>query len=216
MNDLISKTAKPRRGRPPKVAREHSDTRALLIRSGVEVLTESGFVSAGIDGILKKMGVPKGSFYHYFASKEEFGLAVIDNYDCYFAAKLDKFLLDEQAAPLQRLRNFADNAKTGIVRFNYTRGCLVGNLGQEVAILPDSYRQVLQRIFASWQTRVANCLQAAIDGRDISASNDCQRQAELFWIGWEGAVMRARLMQSLQPLDLFIDNFIAALLTDCK
>lgn len=209
---MINNQLKPRRGRPPKIARENSDTRALLIRSGVEVLTESGFAAAGIDGILKKVGVPKGSFYHYFKSKEDFGLAVIDSYASYFAAKLDKCLLDESLAPLQRIVKFADDAKQGIIRFDFKRGCLVGNLGQEVAILPDSYRLVLQNIFAVWQAKIAACLETAKQQGDIQADIDCAQQAEYFWIGWEGAVMRARLVQSVQPLDLYIAMFIASII----
>lgn len=205
--------AKPRRGRPPKVARENTDTRALLIRSGVEVLTESGFAAAGIDGILKKVGVPKGSFYHYFKSKEDFGQVVIDNYASYFAAKLDKCLLDESIAPLQRIVKFADEAKQGIIKFEFKRGCLVGNLGQEVAILPDSYRLVLQNIFAVWESKMQTCLETAKQQGDIKQSINCVQQAEYFWIGWEGAVMRARLVQSVQPLDLYIATFIASIAT---
>ncbi|WP_067041833.1 TetR/AcrR family transcriptional regulator [Moritella sp. JT01] len=210
---MTSNQPKPRRGRPPKVTRENSDTRALLIRSGVEVLTESGFAAAGIDGILKKVGVPKGSFYHYFKSKEDFGQAVIDNYANYFAAKLDKCLLDESLAPLQRIVKFADEAKQGIVKFEFKRGCLVGNLGQEVATLPDSYRLVLQNIFAVWQTKMQACLETALLQGDIKNDVNCGQQAEYFWIGWEGAVMRARLVQSVQPLDLYIASFIASIAT---
>lgn len=213
MQNMTSNQPAPRRGRPPKVARENTDTRALLIHSGVEVLTESGFAAAGIDGILKKVGVPKGSFYHYFKSKEDFGQAVIDNYASYFAAKLDKCLLDESIAPLQRIVKFADEAKQGIVRFKFKRGCLVGNLGQEVAVLPDSYRLVLQDIFAVWQAKMEACLDAAKQQGDIKADTNCTQQAEYFWIGWEGAVMRARLVQSVQPLDLYIATFIAGIIS---
>jgi len=213
MENMIDNKPKPRRGRPPKVARDNTDTRALLIRSGVEVLTESGFAAAGIDGILKKVGVPKGSFYHYFKSKEDFGQAVIDNYASYFAAKLDRCLLDESIAPLQRITKFADEAKQGIVRFEFKRGCLVGNLGQEVAILPQSYRLVLQDIFAVWQAKMQACLEIAQQQGDIKQNINCEQQAEYFWIGWEGAVMRARLVQSVQPLDLYIATFIASIAT---
>ncbi len=208
---MTSNKPKPRRGRPPKVARENTDTRTLLIRSGVEVLTESGFAAAGIDGILKKVGVPKGSFYHYFKSKEDFGQAVIDNYANYFVAKLDKCLLDESLPPLQRIIKFADGAKQGIVKFVFKRGCLVGNLGQEVAILPDSYRLVLQNIFVVWESKMAACLHTAQRQGDIKDDVNCKQQAEYFWIGWEGAVMRARLVQSVQPLDLYIATFIAGI-----
>lgn len=202
---------KPRRGRPPKVSRENYDTKAELIRSGLEQLTESGFASSGIDQILKKVKVPKGSFYHYFASKEAFGLAVIENYASYFANKLDVCLLDETYSPLTRISNFVDGAKVGMVRHQFKRGCLVGNLGQEVDLLPDSFRQQLIDIFHSWQHRLANCLKLAQQHNEISKTADCELLAELFWVGWEGAVSRAKLVQDSKPLDNFFTHFIAAL-----
>jgi AcrR family transcriptional regulator len=57
------------------------------------VLTETGYLAAGIDAVIKNIAVPKGSFYHCFKSKEAFGLAVLAAYGDFFAHKLDKFLL---------------------------------------------------------------------------------------------------------------------------
>ena len=75
---------KPRRGRPPRTAREFDDTREALIRSGLEVITETGYLSAGIDAVIKNIAVPKGSFYHYFKSKQDFGMAVLTAYGSFF------------------------------------------------------------------------------------------------------------------------------------
>ena len=210
MNMNISVT-KPRRGRPPKVSRENHDTKAELIRSGLEQLTESGFASSGIDQILKKVNVPKGSFYHYFASKEAFGQAVIENYASYFANKLDACLLDVSYSPLRRISNFVEVAKMGMVRHQFKRGCLVGNLGQEVDLLPESFRQQLIDIFHCWQHRLANCLKAAQSQKEISDTANCELLAEVFWIGWEGAVSRAKLVQDIKPLENYFTHFIAAL-----
>ncbi|PKF60243.1 TetR family transcriptional regulator [Psychromonas sp. psych-6C06] len=203
--------AKPRRGRPPKIARDNIDTKAALIRSGLEQLTENGFASSGIDQILKKVGVPKGSFYHYFANKEAFGLAVIHSYATYFAKKLDTCLLDQSSAPLARMRNYLESAKIGMARFQFKRGCLVGNLGQEVDLLPESFRPILIDIFGSWQERVANCLKEAQTNGELSSDADCDLLAECFWIGWEGAVSRARLVQNNTPLDNYFNTFINGL-----
>lgn len=202
---------KPRRGRPPKVSRENQDTRAVLIKSGLEHLTEFGFASSGIDQILKKVGVPKGSFYHYFDSKEAFGQAVIDSYADYFARKLDRCLLDENHLPLQRISLFVEQAKIGMTRFEFKRGCLVGNLEQEVDLLPQSYRQQIIDIYQSWQQRIANCLTLAQSTGQISPAANCDLLAEVFWIGWEGAVSRARLVQNNTPLDNYFNNFISGL-----
>ena len=65
------------------------DTRNALVWCVTELLTERGFQITGIDEILKRVGVPKGSFYHYFKSKDDFGHAVIDNYEAYYAKKID-------------------------------------------------------------------------------------------------------------------------------
>tara|TARA_B110000090_G_scaffold206108_1_gene254949 strand:+ start:619 stop:1251 length:633 start_codon:yes stop_codon:yes gene_type:complete len=204
-------TNKPRRGRPPKVYRENHDTKSELIRSGLEQLTEHGFVSSGIDQILKNVGVPKGSFYHYFANKEAFGQAVIDSYSSYFANKLDICLLDESYPPLIRISNFVEDAKIGMSRHHFKRGCLIGNLGQEVDLLPESFRQQLIDIFLCWQQCLANCLKAAQAKGDISMSANCELLAEYFWVGWEGAVSRAKLVQQTTPLDNYLNQFILGL-----
>jgi len=202
---------KKRRGRPPKGTTNNRDTKAELIRSGLEELTENGFASSGIDSILKKVGVPKGSFYYYFASKEAFGLAVIESYASYFEKQLDKYLLDETVSPLMRLENYVDSAKSGMKRYQFKRGCLVGNLGQEVDLLPESFRQVLIDIFNAWQKRVSSCLADAQVAGEISVNADSEQLAEYFWIGWEGAVSRAKLVQSTQPLDIYFHHFVAGL-----
>ncbi len=211
---MTLKQEKPRRGRPPKNASNQRDTKAELIRSGLEHLTEFGFASSGIDTILKKVAVPKGSFYFYFASKETFGLAVIEQYAKYFAHKLDRHLLNQADSPLVRIQQFVEDAKQGMERHHFKRGCLVGNLGQEVDLLPESFRQPLLDIFLSWQHRIAACLSEAQSLGEISKNADCEALAEFFWVGWEGAVSRAKLEQSVRPLDSYLAQFMASLPTE--
>lgn len=208
---MTDSTPPPRRGRPPKVNRDNPDTRDALVRCGTEILTEQGFLSTGIDAVLSRVGVPKGSFYHYFQSKEDFGHAVLENYAGYFARKLDRCLLDASRPPLARIAAFVEEAKAGMQRFEYRRGCLVGNLGQEVTQLPEAFRESLEAILLSWQQRLALCLEAAKAEGELAADADCERWAAFFWIGWEGAVLRARLVRDNAPLDCFIQGFLAGL-----
>lgn len=208
---MTDSTPPPRRGRPPKVNRDNPDTRDALVRCGTEILTEQGFLSTGIDAVLSRVGVPKGSFYHYFQSKEDFGHAVLENYAGYFARKLDRCLLDASRPPLARIAAFVEEAKAGMQRFEYRRGCLVGNLGQEVTQLPEAFRESLEAILLSWQQRLALCLEAAKAEGELAPEADCAHWAAFFWIGWEGAVLRARLVRSNAPLDCFIQGFLAGL-----
>jgi TetR/AcrR family transcriptional repressor of nem operon len=198
-----------RRGRPARDDAAHADVRQNLLRAGVAVLTEQGFASVGIDAMLRSAGVPKGSFYYYFDSKEAFGLALIDAYAEYFAAKLDHWFLDGSCAPLARLRNFIDDARQGMARYEFRRGCLVGNLGQEMGALPESFRGRLLEVFADWQGRTAACLRAAQAAGEIAAGADCERLAAFFWTGWEGAVLHAKLERSPRALDVFAEGFFA-------
>src|SRR5690606_2357058 len=197
-----------RRGRPPKSAIHSSeDTRERLIRAGLAMLTEKGYSVAGLENILRLAQVPKGSFYHYFASKEAFGLCLIDAYATFFAAKLDRWLLDSATLPLQRLQNFVDDAAGGMAKYGFRRGCLVGNLGQEMSALPESFRARLIAVFEDWQQRTALCLQAAQQQGELSATADTDALAAFFWTGWEGAVLRAKLELQAAPLQRFAAGF---------
>jgi TetR/AcrR family transcriptional repressor of nem operon len=188
-----------------------ASTREVLIRCGMELLTEQGFSATGLDAVLKRATVPKGSFYYYFASKEVFGLAVLDAYDEYFSRKLDRWLLNEGRAPVERLVDFVVDASAGMQKHKFARGCLVGNLSQELGALPTAYRARLDEILTGWQSRVEGCLLEAQAAGSLPAHLNCAKLAEFFWIAWEGAVLRARLVRSDKPLRTFIDAFLGTL-----
>ncbi|MCB1801738.1 MAG: TetR/AcrR family transcriptional regulator [Gammaproteobacteria bacterium] len=207
----VETVAKRRRGRPPKDHSAFGATRAALIRSGIELLTEKGFSATGIDEILRRVNVPKGSFYHYFGSKDAFGAELIDSYAAFFQHKLDKFLLDESHPPLDRLRAFIDDAIAGMRRYEFKRGCLVGNLGQEMGALPEPFRDRLLAAFNAWQNSVARCLELARHEGQVRNDIDCQQTAYVFWTGWEGAVLRAKLERSPTALTEFSSFFLGSL-----
>jgi len=198
-----------RRGRPPRQRDDLTDARELLLRAGLEVLTEKGFSATGIEEILSRVSVPKGSFYHYFDSKEAFGLELIARYGEFFAAKLERHLTNRSLTPLGRLHAFIDDAKSSLACFGYRRGCLIGNLGQEMGALPESFRARLQQTFEDWQRRFAHCLVEAQQVGELASEVDTHQLAEFFWIGWEGAVLRAKLERSAVPLDVFTQFFFA-------
>ena len=206
-------TTTVRRGRPPKIARDNADTKALLIRTGLETLTEFGFSATGLDTILKKASVPKGSFYHYFKSKEAYGIALVDAYDSYFIAKLNHYLDQQNIPPLERIVNFTQSAIKGMGKYDYKRGCLVGNLNQELNHLSDEFKNRLLQSYTAWQKKIENCINQAKEQGTISKTVNTQLMSEYFWIGWEGAVMRAKLTKSSTPLTLYTEMFLRALLT---
>lgn len=175
------------------------------------MLTEKSFEATGIEEVLKKSGVSRGSFYHFFASKEAFGAAVIDSYGDYFDRKLEQLLRDTSVPPLERLEAYIEEASRGIEKFNFTRGCLIGGISQELGAHNASFRPKLAAVFASWQSHVAACLRDAVDAGELAASLDTDSAAEFFWYGWEGALIRMKLERSAYPLRRFGRHFLATL-----
>lgn len=211
---MTSITTKPKRGRPPKSHDAGADVKKMLIRSGMEMFTEKGYMTSDISGILEKVGIPKGSFYYYFGSKEQFGLEIIRNYGSYFSHLLDKYLSDTTRIPTERLLAFYRAAKAGMEKYHWQRGCLVGYLSQEVVSLPVGYIEVLDALIIGWQKKVEDCLLEAQQQKLIFEKIDCRQMAAFFWMGWEGAVIRAKLTHSSEPLDLFITVFMEQILVE--
>ena len=210
MNPASSlRQARPR-GRPPRVVAGQG-TREALLRAGVALLSERGFAGTGLEQLLRQVGVPKGSFYHFFASKEDFGLATVDAYAAYFAGRLDRSFGRRDLTPLGRLVHFMDEARAGMARFAYRRGCVVGNLGQEVGILPEPLRRRLHAVLLDWQRLTTAVFAEARRTGEFGATVDADRLAAFFWIGWEGVVLRARLERGPAPIDTFERTFMQLL-----
>lgn len=212
----MTDTPKRKRGRPPKINRDFDDIRKALLHSGVELITENGFISSGIDTIVKRVNVPKGSFYHYFKNKEDFGQQVIAEYGRYFARKLDKHLSQQDRLPLDRIQLFVEDAKTGMTRFEFKRGCLVGNMMQETPQLSEACSLQLQHALSEWKDKIKSCLTDAKQAQQISLNIDEEFYAAQFWSGWEGAVMRAKLFHSTAPLDDFWNYFRCSIETNSQ
>ncbi|MDQ8203206.1 TetR/AcrR family transcriptional regulator [Pelagicoccus sp. SDUM812003] len=208
MNPLDQQEAKAKRGRGRPARRpEESEARNRLVRVGLAYLTEKGYSPTGLNAVLREAGVPKGAFYHYFRDKEDFGLQLIEAYSGYFCRKLDRCFQDESRSAPQRLRAFVDEAASGMSKYGFRRGCLVGNLGQEMNALPEPFRAKLVATIADWERRTAKCLSEGQSEGSVSGSVDTERMARFFWIGWEGAVLRAKLERCAQPLEAFAQSF---------
>ncbi|QEM68815.1 TetR family transcriptional regulator [Geobacter sp. FeAm09] len=188
------------------------DTQGEIIRIGTEMIARQGFNATGIDAVLKEAGVPKGSFYHYFKSKEEFGLAVIDNFAERFEQRMEMFLGNEDSAPLDRIRDFLESGLTRVAENQCTKGCLIGNLGQELADLNERFRARLDEIFGMWRERFATCLREAQSRGELSGAVDPAVTAGFILSGWEGAILRAKVMKSPQPMRDFVDLLFSAIL----
>lgn len=188
------------------------DTKSELIKAGMELLGTQGYNATGIDAVLKRAGVPKGSFYHHFASKEEFALAVLETFSGRFLSRLDILLSDPSATPLARLRLFLEKGLERLADHGCTIGCLIGDLGQEMAAHNERLRSRLDDIIRSWRGRFASCIREAQQAGELPEVYNPHLIAGFILSGWEGAVLNAKVMNSPEPVRDFIDTLFDTVL----
>lgn len=193
---------------------EKRDTRSEIIRVGMELIATQGYGATGIGAVLQVAKVPKGSFYHYFPSKEDFGLAVIDRFAEGYERFVCAFLQEPGVAPLQRLRNYLDAVAeaVGLEEDGCVRGCLIGNLGQELAAQNETFRVRLEKIFGTWQGHLAATLDQARAAGEIAADLDSRCMAGVLLSGLQGALLRSKVQRSAQPVRELNDALFARLL----
>jgi len=175
----------------------------------MKMLLRSGYNSLGIAAVLEATQIPKGSFYHHFKSKEDFGLSVIDLYMQEVHAGLDHFLGDSAFSPLQRIRNFFEATREKYRGEGYL-GCLLGGLGQELSGVSEAFRKKVEKCFTQIAGRVAGCLEEAVDQGDLPKNTDTQKMGELLVNCWEGAALRTRLRRDPAPLKEMLDFYFGA------
>ena len=175
-------------------------TRDDIIRVGLEILSEKGFNSCGIDAVLKSAKIPKGSFYYYFPSKEEFGLAVLDLYAVQAKAHAENYLHDRTLTPMARLRRYLTDVAASIEVEGCTRGCFLGNMTQEMAGQNDRFRVKLNEIWDGWKRIIADCLREAKAAKELKRDADADLLAEFIIVGIEGGMLRAKVSKTALPM----------------
>lgn len=185
-------------------------TKQRLLEAGLRLMLERGYHAIGVQEILAETGVPKGSFYHHFESKEDFALQVIDLYQSGVRALLERTLADRRRPPLDRVRNFFDGVRRSYEQEGYL-GCLLGGLGQELSGASDTFRRKIEGCLAAIGDAIARCLEEARARGDVAVTCDTRRMAELIVNAWEGAALRSRLVRGRQPLDAVLDFCFAAM-----
>ncbi len=189
-----------------------TDTRHVILEAGIKSVLRKGYHECGLAEILQEAGVPKGSFYYYFPSKEDFGLQLIEHWLENFA-EAEASLENESLSPLTRVRHFFEARCRLFKRMKREHGSVVGTLYLEMATHNETFRRRVEELLAAWQERLTDCLVQAQQAGEIAADRDPGSLAEFALISWEGAVQRARTVQSTAPLDLFFRVIFGTFLT---
>ena len=174
-------------------------------------MIEKSFHSVGLNEILKAVKVPKGSFYHYFESKEQFGVELLKHYVASASAYKRRMLLEATAESnsLQRLLTYLEVNVAKMCENDGKCPCLVVKLASEVADMSEPMREVLAAGQTEWAGLMEDLLREGVQGGSINRRIDPKRSASMIWDLWCGAMQRASIQRSVAPLRDAID-FIRA------
>jgi TetR/AcrR family transcriptional regulator, transcriptional repressor for nem operon len=187
-----------------KSTRALQPTRLELLEVGTDLILEKGYNHCGLDEILKAAGVQKGSFYHFFKNKEDFALQVVDAYAEQRLEQLDRDLGDADYRPLERLRHFFEGAARRHRDRGYRKGCLFGNLGQEMADQSEVFRTRLEEVLSLYRAKIANCLREAQSAGELRTDLKAELLAGFCLNSWEGALLRMKVAKGYEPLEDFL------------
>jgi TetR/AcrR family transcriptional repressor of nem operon len=184
---------------------EGRNTREHLLQVGLRRIRTMGYAATGVKEILDEADVPKGSFYHYFPSKEAFVREVLELYARGENERAEKILRNGKGPPLKRLRRYFEELIAVYGPTAKISGCMVGNLSLEMADHSDSIQSLLHQVFSRWQAGIAGILQEAMDRGDLAKSNKPQELASFLLNNYEGALLRSKADRSSKPLETFLN-----------
>ncbi len=184
-----------------------------IVQVGLDIVLSRGFNATGVEAILKQANIPKGSFYNFFSSKEEFGLEIIDKYVAERGKLLSTIFRDESLPLLERIKKSFEILIENFEGNDCFKGCLLGNLSLEMSDLSENVRQRLEQALQIWSGELSKLLLLAQKEETIPSDMNIEMLAENLVSSFQGALLRSKVKKSPQPLRdfiyLYFDRFLA-------
>ncbi len=188
--------------------------RKKLLEQGVQLLMEQGYHGTGIQEILTQVGIPKGSFYNYFPSKEAFGAEVIAHYIEPFIEQLEGYLSRPELDPVTALRCYFDTLIQELTVNQFKGGCLLGNLMGEIGDTSECCRRALQQAVRRYRDKIREALEQAQDQGLARRDRSALEMADFLVDYWQGALLRMKIEHSAAPLEAFMKQVFELTLPD--
>jgi TetR/AcrR family transcriptional repressor of nem operon len=174
--------------------------RENLLNQGVTLLMEQGYHGTGLKAILDAVQIPKGSFYNYFGSKENFGAEVIQHYIEPFINQLTGYLQQSEGDALGALQRYFDEAIAELEKADFKGGCLLGNLMGEIGDTSDVCQKSLQSAVNRYRDLLQSGLAKAQQQGTVRTDKSAEEMADLLVNTWQGALLRMKIEKSSAPL----------------
>ena len=178
------------------------NVREQLITAGVETLHLHGFNGSGVQDITDAAGVPKGSFYNHFASKEALAVQALERFWQTGATRRAQ-LSDKSVDAVERLRRYFRGLSDLAIGQDFQKGCLIGNFSTELAVHSSEVRDKLAEIYAAWSRLIEICVREAEKAGRVRPRLPAAVISAFLLNAWEGAVLRSKVEQDKSSLDQF-------------
>ncbi|MCC6672843.1 MAG: TetR family transcriptional regulator C-terminal domain-containing protein [Planctomycetes bacterium] len=189
-------------------------TRERILEVGRQAILRKSFNSCGLSEILQGAGVPKGSFYHYFRSKEDFGVALIERASEEYLELLRPILGDRRRPALERLRAVFEQSRQECAAGGASCQCIIPKLALETSQLSEPVHAAVKCAYDQWSAVLARVIREAQAAGELGRQHDPDRLANILVMLWEGATIRMQIDKSLRPLDDFLAFVFDSLLRD--
>ena len=183
---------------------KHEDKKNHILTAGLEVMYQHGYNGTAVKDIVNAAKIPKGSFYSYFASKEEFLIVALEQ--MFEGLTRNASFCSSEQPPLERLTHFfetnAENAKKG----GYLFGCFLGNISQELSDVNEPVRRKADLLLCRFTTLIEDILREAQERGDISEQREIKKLAQFILKAWEGTLMRMKAAKNHTAFDSFLSE----------
>lgn len=189
-----------------------TEVRDRILDIGVKVIAKKGYNGIGIMEVLNEAKTPKGSFYHYFKNKEDFGVQVINRYSENSLGYINSFLENTSISPLQRIFALFEDVQKIYVKKEFKEGCLLGNSSTELGGQNDYFSTVLENEFLKMENGFIKCLQEAKNQDELKTDMSPEDLASFIVNSWEGVILRMKVTKNLDPIKTFVKFLKAQIL----
>lgn len=185
-----------------------------LLEQGVSLLLEKGYHATGLKEILDTVQIPKGSFYSYFNSKEQFAAEAVSHYIEPFIQRLSAHLQNPALDGLAALKTYYAELIAEVELNGFKGGCLLGNLMGEIGDTSPLCQKALLDAVERYGNLQKTALERGQQQGKVRVDRSAKSMADLMLNGWQGALLRMKVEQSVEPLqavcrDLLDDYFRA-------
>ncbi len=175
-----------------------------MLETGTDLVSKNGFNKLGLNEVVKHMGIPKGSFYYYFNSKDDFGLKVIDHYAMQSEALIKSYLEDKSKTPKERILTLFNDRIPVYEDQEYMEGCLLGNCSLELAAQKGEFATKISECFDQWENLFTMTIDEGQKEGSIKSTYEAEIMAQFILNSWEGALLRMKSTKTNQAMEIFI------------